>query len=204
VTFTYTGVGVLLLNANHGNDVGTIRFGMGYWRYMDKEKPSVPTLYIQLRAELQFPPSDLVELPSAELGNDLLPGTYGGFLDAERLSDSGSSTEVPYDILFEHAPMLNIAYPNVKDGLLEESYPNYMETMGDRIKQLRQAKGWTQEQLGTRLGVTKVAVSQWETGGTSNVRLKTFLALAEELGTTPHYLIFGPERPSTTVRRRAG
>jgi hypothetical protein len=36
------------------------------------------------------------------------------------------------------------------------------------------------------------------------VRLKTFLALAEELGTTPHYLIFGPERPSTTVRRRVG
>jgi DNA-binding XRE family transcriptional regulator len=177
---------------------------MGYCGRMDKEKPSLPALYVQLRAEFQFPPSDLVELPSAELGDGVSPVSNRGFLDAEGLSDRGLCTEVPYDVFLEHSPMLNIAYSFVKDGFQEESYPNYMETMGDRIKQLRQAKGWTQEQLGTRLGVTKVAVSQWETGGTSNVRLRTFLALAEELGTTPHYLIFGPERPNTSVKRRAG
>jgi DNA-binding XRE family transcriptional regulator len=161
----------------------------------------MPALYVHLRAEFQLPPGEFVQLPSPELRDDLSPATYRGFLDAERLSDGGPSTEVLDYVLFEHSPMLTIAYSNVKDAFQAESYPNYMETMGDRIKLLRQAKGWTQEQLGQRLGVTKVAVSQWETGGTSNVRLKTFLALCEELGTSPQYLIFGPEQPQS---RRLG
>jgi DNA-binding XRE family transcriptional regulator len=204
MTFTYERLRLLLLNANHGNDVGTIRFGMGYCGHMDKEKPSVPALYVQLRAEFQLPASDLLELPSAEFGNDGSPATYGGLFDAERFRDGSSSTEVPDDVFFEHTPMLTIAYSEVKTAFPMESYPNYMETMGDRIRQLRQSKGWTQEELGARVGVSKVAVSQWETGGTSNIRLKTFLALVEELGTKPHYLIFGPERPNTTIKRRAG
>lgn len=66
--------------------------------------------------------------------------------------------------------------------------------MGDRIRQLRQSRGWTQQQLGERVGASKVAVSLWETGGVANIRLKTFLLLCEELATSPQYLIYGPER----------
>jgi transcriptional regulator with XRE-family HTH domain len=76
--------------------------------------------------------------------------------------------------------------------------------MGDRIRLLRQAKGLSQAQLGERVGVTAGAISQWENGLTKNVKLQTFLTLCEELGTNPHYLIFGPDHPGQASRRRSG
>lgn len=70
-----------------------------------------------------------------------------------------------------------------------------MDTMGDRIRRLRQAKNWTQEELGERCGgVTRSAVSQWEDGTTTDIKLKQFLALCDALNTDPYYLVFGPER----------
>lgn len=71
-----------------------------------------------------------------------------------------------------------------------------METMGDRIRHLRLAKGWTQDQLGHRLDVSRAAVSQWERGESENIKIATYLQLCEELGTTPDYLVFGPDGPA--------
>lgn len=76
-----------------------------------------------------------------------------------------------------------------------------METMGDRIRVLRESKGWTQGQLAARLAargaaVTFSAISQWERGETQNIKLPAFLALVEELGTTHEYLVHGPSEPS--------
>jgi transcriptional regulator with XRE-family HTH domain len=70
------------------------------------------------------------------------------------------------------------------------------ETMGQRIRLLRESRGYTQEQLGELVGVSKGAVSQWELGGVANIKLKTFLSLCEVLGTTWNYLVLGPERTS--------
>ena len=75
-----------------------------------------------------------------------------------------------------------------------------MQTMGDRIRFLRESKGWTQGQLADRLTargapVTFSAVSQWERGETANIKLVAFLALVEELGTTHEYLVHGPSEP---------
>jgi DNA-binding XRE family transcriptional regulator len=75
-----------------------------------------------------------------------------------------------------------------------------METQGDRIKALRLAKGWTQQQLADQLDVTREAVSQWESGGTSDPRNETFLILAEILGTTPQYLVWGAAGPDQKPR----
>jgi transcriptional regulator with XRE-family HTH domain len=77
-----------------------------------------------------------------------------------------------------------------------------METMGDRIRFLRESKSWTQTQLAERLTargapVTFSAVSQWERGETANIKLPAFLALVEELGTTHEYLVHGPSDPSS-------
>lgn len=69
-----------------------------------------------------------------------------------------------------------------------------METMGDRIKMLREAKGLTQEQLGKLVGVSKAAVSQWELGQAQNIKLETFLTLLNVLGVKYEYLIYGPNR----------
>jgi transcriptional regulator with XRE-family HTH domain len=69
-----------------------------------------------------------------------------------------------------------------------------METMGDRIRQLRQARDLTQEEFGRLVGVTKSAVSQWEAGATKNIKLTTFLRVLEVLHTDANFLIWGPER----------
>lgn len=87
--------------------------------------------------------------------------------------------------------MLNLA---VKDAGLRVVYAGRMETMGDRIKQLRIARGLTQPALGELCSVTKSAVSQWEDGSTENIKLKTFMRLCVALQTDPGYLIWGPDR----------
>jgi transcriptional regulator with XRE-family HTH domain len=101
---------------------------------------------------------------------------------------------------------------HVKYALAERALPLApMETMGDRIRTLRESKGWTQDQLASRLTargakVSFSAVSQWERGETQNIKLVLFLALVEELGTTHEYLVHGPAdstgRDSTGKFRR--
>jgi transcriptional regulator with XRE-family HTH domain len=87
-------------------------------------------------------------------------------------------------------------------------YPSYdMETMGDRIKTLREARDLTQDKLGAAVGVTKGAVSQWENSGVADIKLKTFLKLVEVLRTDFQYLVFGAERspgPPTRPVRKSG
>ncbi len=36
--------------------------------------------------------------------------------------------------------------------------------IGEKIMRLRQSKGYSQEELGEKLGVSRQAVSKWETG----------------------------------------
>jgi transcriptional regulator with XRE-family HTH domain len=69
-----------------------------------------------------------------------------------------------------------------------------METMGDRIRLLREARGLTQQQLADRCSVTKAAVSAWERGEAANIKLKTFLVLRDVLMTDFEYLVYGPDR----------
>lgn len=100
---------------------------------------------------------------------------------------------------------------NLKDAGGLVPYPfSDMETMGQRIKRLREARAWSQGYLSEAVGVTVSAVSQWELDQTENVKLVPFLRLAKVLETDPYYLVFGPERGSvelskpvqTTNRRR--
>jgi len=77
------------------------------------------------------------------------------------------------------------------------------ETMGDRIRLLRKAKGMTLQDLAQAVGVTKAAVWQWERGATENIKLVTFLRLVQVLGTSADYLVHGPDerrRPYTSGR----
>lgn len=90
----------------------------------------------------------------------------------------------------------------VKDATQDVPYAHRMETIGDRIRQCRIARGMTQQQLADAVGVTKGAVSQWELGGTKNVKLDTFLKLIAALHTTAEYLVTGPS-PASSGRYRA-
>lgn len=69
-----------------------------------------------------------------------------------------------------------------------------METMGERIKMLRVAKGLSQAGLAAELQLTRATVHQWENGNTKDIKLANFLRLVEFLGTDPAYLIWGPDR----------
>lgn len=111
---------------------------------------------------------------------------YGNLRPAEEGNDIG----------FSHSrrrySMLNI---RVKDAVQVVAYAVLdMETMGDRIRQLRKARNLTQEQFAKAVGVTKSAVSQWEDGSTKNLKLATFLLVLEVLNTDAEFLIWGPER----------
>ena len=97
------------------------------------------------------------------------------------------------DVGLEHrSPRYSMLHSQVKDATPVVPYAAPMETIGDRIRQCRIARGMTQLQLAEAVGVTKGAVSQWELGGTKNVKLDTFLRLVEVLHTTPDYLVSGP------------
>ena len=58
----------------------------------------------------------------------------------------------------------------------------------DRIAAVRKAAGLTQEQMGELVGVTRQAVSKWESGA-SDPSTANLIALAKLFGTTPEELL---------------
>lgn len=64
-------------------------------------------------------------------------------------------------------------------------------TMGQRIRQLRKAKLLTQDDVALQLGVSKAAVSQWESGISENIKIQTFLRLCAMLEIDAQHLAFG-------------
>lgn len=67
----------------------------------------------------------------------------------------------------------------------------YMETLGQRIERLRNAKQLTQQQLAKIVGVSRVAVTKWESGATKNMKLDNLLALCDLFGLGAESLISG-------------
>lgn len=68
-------------------------------------------------------------------------------------------------------------------------------TLGQRISEYRRALGISQEELGARLGVSRQAVSKWETGAAAP-DMKNLLALAREFGVSVAELTATPEPPA--------
>ena len=66
---------------------------------------------------------------------------------------------------------------------------------GERIRQLRLARGMTLEELGRRVGVGKSTVRKWETGAIANMRRDKIAALAAALGTSVDDIL-GVEPPA--------
>ena len=58
-----------------------------------------------------------------------------------------------------------------------------------RVRELREAKGWTQETLAERAGVRRATVNAIEMGRTKGVDFATLEALAKALGVDAGYLI---------------
>ena len=64
-----------------------------------------------------------------------------------------------------------------------------IENMARKIKELRQARGLTLEQVANVVGVGKSTVRKWETGMIANMKRDKIADLAKALGTTPAYLM---------------
>jgi transcriptional regulator with XRE-family HTH domain len=66
-------------------------------------------------------------------------------------------------------------------------------TMGGRIQVLRLQKGWSQEELGFRIGVNNKSVISFYEHDTRSVSVSVLQVLAKELGTSTDYLVNGTE-----------
>ena len=53
-----------------------------------------------------------------------------------------------------------------------------------KIKQLRQEKGVTQQQLADAIGISRVAVSKWESGETKDLKRENLIGIAKFFGMT--------------------
>ena len=68
-------------------------------------------------------------------------------------------------------------------------------TLGERIAYYRKKAGYSQEGLAERLGVSRQAISKWETGE-ATPDAERIIALAKVLGVTTDALLLGREEPS--------
>lgn len=66
-------------------------------------------------------------------------------------------------------------------------------TMGGRIQALRLQKGWSQEELGFRIGVNNKSVISFYEHDTRAVSVSVLQVLANEFGTSIDYLVNGTE-----------
>jgi transcriptional regulator with XRE-family HTH domain len=65
---------------------------------------------------------------------------------------------------------------------------NVME-MAERIKERRKAMGYTQTELGEKLGLQASAIAKYENGRVENIKRSTIADMAEVLGCSPSYLM---------------
>lgn len=73
-------------------------------------------------------------------------------------------------------------------------------TIHQRLRQLRQASGLTQEQVAGQIGLTRQALSSYESGRT-RPDIETLMHLAEIYGTDLEGLLYGNEKQQKAVRR---
>ena len=74
-------------------------------------------------------------------------------------------------------------------------------TLGERIASHRRALGISQEELGARLGVSRQAVSKWETS-TAVPDMENLLALSREFGVSVAELTETPEEGPAVMARQ--
>ena len=65
--------------------------------------------------------------------------------------------------------------------------------IGLRVRDVRRERGWTQDEFARRVGVSRSAVAQWETGRAGQVT-GTLTRIADVLGVGVEYLTFGNDK----------
>lgn len=73
-----------------------------------------------------------------------------------------------------------------------------MSTIGDRIKERRNALGLTLLEIAEQLNVKEATVQRYESGEIKNIKHETIVNLAEILKCSPSYLMGWDDTPPTT------
>lgn len=81
--------------------------------------------------------------------------------------------------------------------------PTSAETLGSRLRELREAKGLKQREVAAEVGIDQMQISRWERGITKPHNPEHLAQLAEALGTTVDYLLRGSAPREETVDRDA-
>lgn len=71
--------------------------------------------------------------------------------------------------------------------------------IGEKIKNARLSKGYTQEELGQMIGVQKSAIAKYESGRVVNIKRSTIQKLSDILGIRPSELIVEEQKDTTPV-----
>ena len=78
--------------------------------------------------------------------------------------------------------------------------PSGTTSLASRIGVLRTARGWTQQQLADRLGISRVAVSHLE-AGINSPDARTVALLGSAFGFEPHEVVAGTDYPAAKADR---
>ena len=133
-------------------------------------------------------------------GWDALPLVNCLWLDAQGFGQCRFTAKVLnnlVDVVGVHAIIVSILTYRVNeltvtDGMADCKIPS-MNTLGQRIKQARQSRQpkMTQQQLADAVGVSRPAVTQWETGETRSLEGENLFLVARALGVTTDWLLYG-------------
>lgn len=115
-----------------------------------------------------------------------------------------------YDNFSEHAPSLSMLKFHVNLAGRLPSYAGPMdsavfpESPGARLRQLRNMRDLTLEQVAAIVGISAQALSQIETGVTKNVRPENFLKLCAFYDVDPYKIALGKQKSevASELRRR--
>ena len=73
--------------------------------------------------------------------------------------------------------------------------------IGARIKEVRQERGWTQDQLAQAVGVSRSAVAQWETGRAGQIT-GNLTRIAASLDVGVEFLMYGSDKRAPAEARQ--
>ncbi len=72
---------------------------------------------------------------------------------------------------------------------------SYMNNLSDRIKSSRKLAKLTQEKLANDVGVSRVAITQWESGETKSIEAVNLIRAAKAMNVNPEWLATGEGEP---------
>lgn len=85
-----------------------------------------------------------------------------------------------------HVMQTTVVSPSCNTGYMKES-------VGDRIKRLRKQAQLSQQAVADAVGVSRVAVTKWESGQTKDMRLDSLRGLAKLFGIQLEVLLDGTD-----------